>query len=106
VIDNVKNDNTKNDGIEIKRIPTTEVLTQLINSDSFEAFYAENVDKLHISKPHEYLNDLCEIKGILAHRLFREVDVDKSCGYKIIHGKRRLSRDNAIKFAFGLELSI
>jgi hypothetical protein len=88
------------------RTPTAEVLVKLMAAESFQAFYAENIDVLQLPALPEYLTGLCERKGILPHRLFRETDIEKSLGHQIFSGRRRLSRDNALKMAFGLELDI
>jgi len=91
---------------EIKRIPTTEVMTRLIKSENFQTLYADNIDTLQLPKLSEYLSELCEQKEITSYRLFQEVDIDNSAGYKYFSGERRLSRDNALKLAFGLNLDI
>ena len=88
------------------RVPTTEVLTELISAESFQEFYAENVDTLQLPSLSQYLAGLCEDRGILPHRLFHETDIEKSLGHQIFSGRRRLSRDNALKMAFGLELDV
>jgi len=89
-----------------KRIPTAEFLMKLINSKSFENFYTENIDHLQLPTIRQYLANLFEERNVLSHLLFKEVDIEKSLGHRILTGERRLSRDNAIKIAFGLKLNV
>jgi hypothetical protein len=49
---------------------------------------------------------MCDDKGVVPNTLFQEIDLEKSLGHQIFSGRRRLTRDNAIKFAFGLNLDI
>jgi len=87
-----------------KRIPTAEVLVELMSAESFQEFYAENVDLLQLPALTEYLADLCREKDILPNKLFHDIDIEKSLGNKILSGSRRLSRDNALKIALGLKM--
>jgi len=88
------------------RISTAEFLMKLINNKSFENFYAENIDQLQLPTLPQYLANLLEEKKKLPHLLFKEVDIEKSLGHRILTGERRLSRDNAIKIAFGLKFNV
>jgi hypothetical protein len=49
---------------------------------------------------------MCDDKGVVPNILFQEIDLEKSLGHQIFSGRRRLTRDNAIKIAFGLNLDI
>jgi len=89
-----------------ERMPTTEMLVKLMNAESFQEFYVENIDKLQVPKVSQFLAVMCEEKGIVPNKLFQEIDIEKSLGHQILSGRRRLTRDNAIKMAFGLGLDI
>ena len=89
-----------------KKIPTAELMVKLINSESFPSFYAENIDTLQLPPSPKYLTDLCKQREITPYRLFKETDIEKSHGHAIFAGRRRLSRDNALKIALGLRLDI
>jgi len=89
-----------------KQIPTAELMTKLMSCDSFQSFYAENIDSLQLPSLPQHLAALCEQKEITPNQLFKETDIEKSLGHQVFSGRRRLSRDNALKMAFGLELDI
>ena len=85
---------------------TGEFIMELISTLDFEAFYAKNLGHLHALTLPEYLNELCERKGVLSHELVNSVDIDRVFGYKIFSGERRPSRDYILKLALGLELTV
>lgn len=88
------------------RIPTAEVFTELIASGSFGAFYAENAEQFQPPELTQYLAELCESKGVQYNDLFQATDIDRGFGYHIFAGRRRLSRDNALKLALGLGMDV
>jgi len=88
------------------QIPTAELMTKLMLSESFQSFYEENIDALQLPSLPQHLTVLCEQKDVTPNQLFKEVDVEKSLGHQVFSGRRRLSRDNALKMAFGLGLDI
>jgi hypothetical protein len=54
----------------------------------------------------QFLSELCLCKDIPQTKLFWEADIEKSHGYQIFKGRRRLSRDNALKIALVLRLDV
>ena len=91
---------------EEERMQTMEVMTKLITSESFKSFYSENNELLQLPTLPQYLTKLCESKEVPQKKLFWEADIEKSLGYQIFKGRRRLSRDNAVKIALVLKLDV
>ena len=91
---------------DAERMKTTEVMTKLIASDSFQSFFSENNEMLNLPALPQYLAQLCKQKKMPQNKLFWEADIEKSLGYQIFKGRRRLSRDNAIKIALVLKLDV
>lgn len=91
---------------EIQAVPTEDVMTELIQSNSFETFYADNIEQIQAPKLTKHLEELCIAKGIAPNRLIRDSDIERSFGHRILIGKRSLSRDNALKMALVLGLTL
>ena len=89
-----------------ERMQTEEVMAKLISSENLQSFINENDDMLQLPELPQYLADLCLSKKIPQNKLFFEADIEKSLGYQIFKGRRRLSRDNALKIAFVLKLDV
>ena len=89
-----------------KRMETLEVIKKLLEADSFHDFISSNDEMMQLPALPQYLSNLCENKNIRHSELFWEADIEKSLGYQIFKGRRRLSRDNALKIALVLKLSI
>jgi len=89
---------------ETDRMQTDEVIAKIKASETFLSFFNENNEALQFPELPEYLTELCEQKDVPQTKLFWEADIEKSLGYQIFKGRRRLSRDNAIKIALVLKL--
>jgi len=89
-----------------QRMETTEVMTKLMSSDSFQSFMSENNEMMQLPALPQFLSELCKLKGMQQTTLFWEADIEKSHGYQIFKGRRRLSRDNALKIALVLKLDV
>jgi len=88
------------------RMSTIDAITKLLASDNPESFIAKNNIMEQIPSLSHYISEMCDLKEISIAKLFFEADIEKSHGYQIIKGRRRLSRDNALKIAFVLNLSV
>ena len=89
-----------------ERIPTAEFAMKLIAAEDFETFYAENVSQMQALTLSQYLQELCEQKGIKQHELICSIDIDRIYGHKIFSGERNPSRDYVLKLAVGMQLTI
>jgi len=85
---------------------TEKFMVDLLSSEDFERFYEDNVHNIRVPALSEYLSELCEQKNIKPRGLIKGLDIERSFGYKIFSGNRRLSRDNALKLALGLGLTV
>jgi len=88
------------------RMQTAEVMIKLLESENLQSFISENDDVLQSPSLPQYLAGLCKLHNMPQNKLFREADIEKSHGYQIFKGRRRLSRDNALKIALVLELGV
>jgi len=95
-----------NENKEAQPIPTSEVLTKLVTAGNLDEFYSENAEQLNVPALSDYLNELCESKGISSSDLMQKTDIERGFGYQIFTGRRRLSRDVALKLALGLGLNV
>ena len=89
-----------------ERMETAEALSRLMLSDSLQSFMSENSEMMQIPALPQFLAELCRRNGIPQTKLFWEADIEKSHGYQIFKGRRRLSRDNALKIALVLKLGV
>jgi len=89
-----------------ERMETTEALSKLMSSDSLQSFMSENIEKMQVPALPQFLIELCRRNDITQTKLFWEADIEKSHGYQIFKGRRRLSRDNALKIALVLKLDV
>ncbi|MCL2253855.1 MAG: hypothetical protein FWC09_05360 [Lachnospiraceae bacterium] len=89
-----------------KQILTAKVLTNIMEAESFEQYYTTNKEVFNAPSLKQHLADLLSNKEISLARLFRDLDIEKNLGYHIFSGKRNLTRDNALKLALGLSLTI
>jgi len=96
--------NRNNNGEE--RMQTMDVMAKLISSKNLQNFIDENDDVLQLPDLPQYLAELCQRKDMPQNKLFFEADIEKSLGYQIFKGRRRLSRDNALKIALVLKLDV
>ena len=85
---------------------TAELMMELIASDNVTAFVSENAGQLNVPSLPQHLAELCARKGIAPHILIRQTDIERVFGGQIFSGKRSLSRDNALKLALGLGLTV
>ena len=89
-----------------ERMVTSEVMTRLMSSDNLQSFMSENIEMMQIPALPQFLAELCQSKAVPQTQLFWEADIERSHGYQIFKGRRRLSRDNALKIALVLKLSV
>ncbi len=54
----------------------------------------------------EYLNELLAAKGLKRPQVVRSAGINETFGYQIFTGTRRASRNNLLKLAFALGLSV
>jgi len=89
-----------------ERMSTVEVMSKLLESKSVQSFMDENDEMLQSPELPLYLSELCKRSDMPQNKLFWEADIEKSLGYQIFKGRRRLSRENALKIALVLKLDV
>ncbi len=90
----------------MKKVMTTdEVLARLFKTTDLNDFFGDGV----IPQPplfHEYLRQLCQVRGEIAERVIKRAGIDRTYGHQLFSGRRKPSRDKVIQlaFSFGLDL--
>lgn len=84
---------------------TEDLLKELKNATDIEAFFESNRDKFINKTPHEYLEELLQIKNMSISAVARDSGAGEYA-YKIFKGDRKPSRDILISIAFGMKLSL
>lgn len=83
---------------------TEELLERLLASATPEAYLSQTpTDDRTLS---DYLNDLIEARGITRADVVRGSAVNGTFVYQIFNGTRHVTRDNAIRIAFGIGCSL
>lgn len=83
---------------------TEELLQRLLATTSPEAYLEQTVtDDRTLG---DYLHDIIEAKGLRRADVVRASTVNSTFVYQIFNGTRRVSRDNAIKLAFGAQCNL
>lgn len=78
---------------------TEELLQRLLASATPEAYLADApTDDRSLG---DYLYDLIEARGLTRAAAIRAASINSTFGYQIFNGTRNVTRDNAIKLAFG-----
>ena len=83
---------------------TEDMLVELLDAPDPRAFIRKaEVKKRGLST---YLNQLLEERGLKRAAVVRAAGLNETFGYQIFTGSRRASRDNLLKIAFALGLSL
>jgi len=85
---------------------TSALLEELFMADDVRTFLCEN-ERGMITPPFtEYLDALCTYKKMVRERVIKNAGIERTFGHQLFRGVRKLSRDNALRLAFGFELSV
>lgn len=91
---------------EHQPIPTKKFLENLFNAPDLETFINNNSNVMEIPEFHDYLSDLCRLKGQVPEQVIKQSGIERTYGHQLINGTRNPSRDKVIQFAFGLGLNV
>lgn len=83
---------------------TEDMLAELLDAPDPATFIAK--DEVGERSLSEYLNALLKEKGLKRAAVVRAAGLNETFGYQIFTGARRASRDNLLKIAFALGLSL
>lgn len=84
---------------------TEEFLTELLDSDSVDA-YVNNHDLEEPISLSDYLSQLLEEKHLARSRVVHMADINETFGYQIFTGQRGASRDKVLQIAFAMALTL
>lgn len=87
-------------------VTTNTLLKQIINSKDFQKVLERNEEEFYEASLPEYLNGLCEERGMRRGEVIARSQIARTYGYQIFNGVRIPSRDKLIQLAFGFGLSL
>ncbi len=85
---------------------TNELLSEISKSPSLTHFQQNNKDNLHIPDACEYLLKKVAEKGLKKADLIRLSQIERTYGYHVLSGQRKLTRNKIILFALTAALSL
>ena len=83
---------------------TEDMLAELLDAPDPAKFIAK--DEVGERSLSDYLNALLKERGLKRAAVVREAGLNETFGYQIFTGARRASRDNLLKIAFALGLTL
>ncbi len=83
---------------------TEDMLSELLMADTITRF-VQKIDGEPRSLA-DYLNELLAAKGLKRSQVIREAGINETFGYQVFTGARRTSRNNLLKLAFAMKLSV
>lgn len=86
-------------------VTTQELWAKLFRSPSVGEFLSDNHNACDMPSFHEYISELCKLKGEKPERVLKRGNIETSYGHRLFTGGRNPSRDTVLQLAFGLELN-
>ncbi len=83
---------------------TEDMLSELLTADTLTRF-VQKIDGEPRSLA-DYLNELLTAKGLKRSQVIREAGINETFGYQVFTGARHASRNNLLKLAFAMKLSV
>ncbi len=83
---------------------TEEMLQELLDTPDLNTFL-EKTEPIECSLSN-YLNDLLTTKKLNRTSVIKDAGINSTFGYQIFTGARKASRNNLLKLAFAMELSL
>jgi cyanate lyase len=87
-------------------VRTSALLNRIFKASGLNGFLSENESVLTTQSLSEYLELLCSRKNVIREHVIKRSGIERSFGHQIFRGSRSVSRDNAIRLAYGFELSV
>ncbi len=85
---------------------TNELISEISKSPSLTHFQQKNKDNLNIPDACEYLLEKAAEKGLKKADLIRLSKIERTYGYHLLSGQRKLTRNKIILFALTAALSL
>lgn len=83
---------------------TEELLAELLDAPSADAFLKKRESRLTARSLSEYLNQLIDERGLKRVQVIHAAGLNDTFGYQIFKGERGASRDTVLQLAFALQL--
>jgi transcriptional regulator with XRE-family HTH domain len=88
------------------KLRTSTLLRRLFKASDLDTYLLNNKDDVRVPSFVEHINELCEEKGMVREHVIKRSGIERSFGYQLLRGARQPSRDNVIRLAVGLLLSV
>lgn len=85
---------------------TDELGFELAQDPNAREFIQKNQDELITESINEYIQKLIEQKHLTRAELIRRTNLDRTYGYQLLKGMRKLNRNHLLQIAFGLQLTL
>lgn len=86
------------------KISTSTLLQRLFKTRHIGAFIKRYNAQMQPLPFHQYINLLCESKGVLPAHVIAKSGVERTFGHQLFNGTRNPSRDKVLQLAFGFEM--
>ena len=87
-------------------IPTSSLLNRLFKSSDLNDFLKKNEKEMVIPTFMEHLDRLCRERNTIREHVIKRSGIERCFGNQLFRGTRKPSRDNVLRLAFGLGLSV
>ena len=89
-----------------KQESTSGLLSGIFQTSSLSNFLAEHEASLQLPTLSEYLNALCQTKGVERFEVVKRAGIERSFGFQIFQGTKSPSRDKVIQLAIGFGMGL
>lgn len=89
-----------------KKPNTSTLRKQLFRTNHLRGFLQQNAQAMDLPEFTEYLRGLCRERGLIPANIIRTACIDRTFGHQIFNGTRRPSRENVLRIAFSMRLSV
>lgn len=90
----------------LPKISTSKFFRLLFKAPNLEQFINNNAGEMQIPSFSAYITQLCKRKEVIAERIIKRANIERSFGHQIFKGSRNPSRDTVLQLAFGFEADI
>ncbi len=90
----------------IPQISTSKFFRLLFRAPNLEQFVKNNAGEMQLPSFSEYITQLCKRQEVVAERIIKRANIERSFGHQIFKGSRNPSRDTVLQLAFGFEADV
>lgn len=88
------------------KISTSKFFRLLFKAPNLEQFIKNNAGEMQLPSFSEYITQLCKKQEVVAERIIKRANIERSFGHQIFKGSRNPSRDTVLQLAFGFEADV